>query len=75
MGLDVRDEDIPADLMELAQQYRAELVEHVAEQDEEFLEKYLNGEVKRKDVEKMYREVEPCQKLPLTRRVKKAKKR
>lgn len=38
-------------------------------------EKYLNGEVKRKDVEKMYREVEPCQKLPLTRRVKKARKR
>ena len=39
------------------------------------VEKYLNGEVKRKDVETMYREVEPCQKLPLTRRVKKAKKR
>ncbi len=38
------------------------------------VEKYLNGEVKRKDVEKMYREVEPCQKLPLTRRVKKKKK-
>ena len=39
------------------------------------VEKYLNGEVKRKDVEKMYREVEPCQKLPLTRRVKKPKKK
>lgn len=38
------------------------------------VEKYLNGEVKRKDVEKMYREAEPCQKLPLTRRVKKKKK-
>ena len=37
------------------------------------VEKYLCGEVKRKDVEKMYREVEPCQKLPLTRRVKKKK--
>lgn len=39
------------------------------------VEKYLNGEVKRKDVEKMYKEINPCQKLPLTRRVKKAKKR
>ena len=39
------------------------------------IEKYINGEVARKDVEKMYREINPCQKLPLTRRVKKAKKR
>ena len=39
------------------------------------VEKYLNGEVKRKDVEKMYKEINPCQKLPLTRRVKKAKKK
>ncbi|MBP3763067.1 MAG: penicillin-binding protein 2 [Bacteroidales bacterium] len=39
------------------------------------IEKYINGEVARKDVEKQYREVNPCQKLPLTRRVKKVKKR
>lgn len=39
------------------------------------IEKYLNGEVKRKDVEHMYKEINPCQKLPLTRRVKKMKKR
>ena len=44
LGLDVRDEEIPADLMELAQKYRAELVEQVAEQDETLLEKYLEGE-------------------------------
>ena len=37
------------------------------------IEKYLNGEVARKDVEKAYREINPCQKLPLTRRVKKKK--
>lgn len=37
------------------------------------IERYLNGEVKRKDVETMYREINPCQKLPLTRRVKKKK--
>ena len=39
------------------------------------VERYLTGEVKRKDIEKYYKEVEPCQKLPLTRRVKKAKKK
>ncbi|MGB4025038.1 MAG: elongation factor G [Acutalibacteraceae bacterium] len=43
-GLDVREEDIPEDMMELAQKYRDELVEHVAEQDEALLEKYLEGE-------------------------------
>ena len=44
LGLDVRDEDIPADMLELAEKYRAELLEQVAEQDEELLEKYLEGE-------------------------------
>lgn len=38
------------------------------------IEKYLKGEVERKDFEKYYMEVNPCQKLPLTRRVKKPKK-
>ena len=37
------------------------------------VERYLNGEVKRKAEETYYREVEPCQKLPLSRRVKKRK--
>ncbi|SDS82569.1 translation elongation factor 2 (EF-2/EF-G) [Paraoerskovia marina] len=37
-------EDIPADLVEKAEQYRAELIEAVAEADEELLEKYLGGE-------------------------------
>jgi penicillin-binding protein 2 len=39
------------------------------------IEKYLKGEVERKDVEKHYEEINPCQKLPLTKRVKKPKKR
>ena len=38
------------------------------------IEKYIRGEVTRKDVERMYREAAPCQKLPLTRTVKKKKK-
>nr|WP_276581880.1 elongation factor G [Cellulomonas sp. RIT-PI-Y] len=37
-------EEIPADLVEKAEQYRAELLESVAEADEELLEKYLGGE-------------------------------
>jgi len=37
-------EDIPADLQERAEQYRNELIEAVAETDEELLEKYLGGE-------------------------------
>ncbi|WP_307858149.1 elongation factor G [Cellulomonas fulva] len=37
-------EEIPADLVEKAEQYRAELLEAVAETDEELLEKYLGGE-------------------------------
>ncbi|MFI2754350.1 elongation factor G [Cellulomonas sp. P22] len=37
-------EEIPADLLEKAEQYRAELLEAVAEADEELLEKYLGGE-------------------------------
>ncbi len=38
------------------------------------IEKYIRGEVTRKDVEKMYREAAPCQKLPLTKVAKKKKK-
>ena len=43
-GLDVRIEEIPADMKEKAEQYRAELLELVAEQDEELLMKYIEGE-------------------------------
>ncbi len=41
LGKDVRREPIPEDMMELAQQYRTELIEHVAEQDEALMEKYF----------------------------------
>ena len=37
-------EEIPADLVEKAEQYRAELLEAVAETDDELLEKFLGGE-------------------------------
>ena len=44
LGKDVRREPIPDDMKELAQKYREQLIEHVAEQDEELMEKYFNGE-------------------------------
>ena len=43
-GKDVRDEDIPADMMELAQKYHDELIEKVAETDDELMEKFFGGE-------------------------------
>ncbi|MBQ1451262.1 MAG: elongation factor G [Clostridia bacterium] len=44
LGKDVRDEDIPADMMELATKYHDELLEAVATLDETLMEKYLDGE-------------------------------
>jgi len=43
-GLDVRIEEIPADMKEIAQKYHDELIEAVAEQDEELMEKFFEGE-------------------------------
>ena len=44
LGKDMRVEEIPEDMRELAEKYRGELLEHVAEQDEELMMKYLEGE-------------------------------
>ncbi len=44
MGALIVTEDIPAELEAKAEEYRNELVETVAESDEELLEKYLGGE-------------------------------
>jgi len=44
MGNDVRVEDIPADMQLEAEEWRAKLVEAVAETDEELMMKYLEGE-------------------------------
>jgi len=44
LGTDISITDIPEDMMELAQDYHAKLVEAVAETDEELLEKYLAEE-------------------------------
>jgi len=44
LGKDIRCEEIPADMQEKAEQYRAELIEHVAEMDDALMEKYFAGE-------------------------------
>ena len=44
LGKDIRVEEIPADMQDKANEYHHELLEHVAEQDEELLMKYLDGE-------------------------------
>jgi elongation factor G len=44
LGAKYEVEEIPADLQERVEHYRNELVEIVAESDEELLEKYLSGE-------------------------------
>ena len=43
-GKDIREEEIPADLLEEASQMRDELVEAAAEQDDGLMEKFLGGE-------------------------------
>jgi len=44
LGLKTHVGEIPEDYMEIASKYRTELVEHVAEQDDDLLNKYLEGE-------------------------------
>ena len=44
LGKDIRVEEIPEDMKELAEQYHAEMLEHIAEADDEVMEKYLEGE-------------------------------
>jgi elongation factor G len=44
LGTDVREEEIPADLKDQAEEYRNALVEAIAETDDELMEKYLEGE-------------------------------
>ncbi|NER59483.1 elongation factor G [Pseudomonas sp. MAFF212428] len=43
-GTTYREEEIPADMLELAQEWRANMVEAAAESSEELMNKYLEGE-------------------------------
>ena len=44
-GTDIREEPIPSDMVEAAEEHRAALIEAVIEQDEDLLEKYFEGEM------------------------------
>lgn len=44
LGKDIREEEIPEDMKEIAQKYHDELIEHVAELNDELMEKYFGGE-------------------------------
>jgi elongation factor G len=44
MGKDIRCEEIPSELTELAEEYRVKLLDAVAEQDDTLMMKYLEGE-------------------------------
>ena len=56
MGLDMRVEEIPADMMEIAQKYHDELVEAVASMDEELMEKFFEeGELSIEEIKSCIR--------------------
>ena len=44
LGKDVREEEIPEDLADLAQEYREKLLEAVSDEDDAIMEMYLSGE-------------------------------
>ncbi len=44
LGKEVEETDIPADLVEVAEEYRTKLIESVSETDDSLMEKYLEGE-------------------------------
>ncbi|NLH97835.1 MAG: elongation factor G [Clostridiaceae bacterium] len=44
LGTVLDEEPIPEDMIEIAEKYRTDLLEAVAEQDEDLMEKYLSGE-------------------------------
>jgi elongation factor G len=45
MGMKIREEEIPAEYLEDAKKYRAELVEKIVEQDDAMMSAYLEGKV------------------------------
>ena len=44
MGKDYRQEEIPADMLDKAEEFRASMIEAIAETDEALMEKYFEGE-------------------------------
>ena len=44
LGTDIREEEIPADLIQKAQEYRAEMIEKISETDDDLMMKFMEGE-------------------------------
>ena len=44
LGTDIQETEIPDDMKDKAEEFRSALIEHVAETDEELLDKYMEGE-------------------------------
>ena len=56
LGKDVREEEIPEDMKALAEEYRTNMLEAVAEEDEELMMKYLEGqEITAEEIKKVIR--------------------
>lgn len=68
LGKDMRVEPIPADMQELADKYRAKLIESVAETDDILFEKYCNGdEITTEEIKKAIRKATIANKIvPVT---------
>jgi elongation factor G len=43
LGKDIRDEDIPSDMVDIVEEWRAKLIEKAVEQDDNLMEAYLEG--------------------------------
>ena len=64
MGKDMRIEEIPADMMDLAEEYRTNLIEHISEFDDSIMEKYLEGEeIPLEDIKRCIREATIANKM------------
>ncbi|MBE5741675.1 MAG: elongation factor G [Clostridiales bacterium] len=44
LGKDIREEEVPADMLAMCQEYRQKMIESVAETDDELLDKFFAGE-------------------------------
>ncbi len=57
MGNDMKVEDVPADMLEKAKEYRAKMIESAVEMDDAVMEKYLMGEeITTEEIKKCIRE-------------------
>lgn len=68
MGVDIRAEEIPSDMIDLANEYREKLVESAVEFDDEIFEKYLeSGEVSIEELKRCIRKgTIACAIVPVT---------